>query len=115
MGHKRPVPGVVGGTGIQIELETLTAPTSDSNSDPRVFYVHNFLSAEETDELIRFSTADENEFKMRPSTGGTHKAWNQGGSNARMTTRTSENAFDMVRKILANVLENAILSSYLMT
>ena len=48
-------------------------------------------------------------------TGGTHKAWNQGGSDARMTTRTSENAFDMVRKILANVLVNAILSSYLMT
>ena len=67
VGHKRPVPGVVGGTGIQIELETLTAPTSDSNSDPRVFYVHNFLSAEETDELIRFSTADENVYKMRPS------------------------------------------------
>jgi hypothetical protein len=73
IGHKRPVPGVVGGTGTQIELETLTEPTSDDNSAPRVFYVHNFLSAEETDELIRFSTADENMYKMRPSTGGTHK------------------------------------------
>lgn len=73
VGHKRLVPGVVGGTGTQIELETLTEPTSEKNSAPRVFYVHNFLSAEETDELIRFSTADENPYKMRPSTGGTHK------------------------------------------
>uniref|UniRef100_A0A7S2Q2T0 Fe2OG dioxygenase domain-containing protein n=2 Tax=Skeletonema marinoi TaxID=267567 RepID=A0A7S2Q2T0_9STRA len=107
VGHKRPVPGVVGGTGTQIELETLTEPTSDPNSDPRVFYVHNFLSAEETDELIRFSTADENQYKMRPSTGGTHKAWNQGGSEARLTTRTSENAFDMQTKNAANIKRRA--------
>ena len=88
VGHKRPVPGLVGGTGTQIELETLTEPTDTSNSPPRVFYVHNFLSAQETDDLIEFSTSDKNEYAMRPSTGGTHKAWNQGGSEARMTTRT---------------------------
>ena len=96
VGYKRIVPGVYGGNGKQIELETLTEPSPDaSTSDPRVFYIHNFLSPEETDEFIRFSTAEENPYKMAPSTGGTHKAWNQGGQNARLTTRTSENAFDI--------------------
>ena len=107
VGHRRPVPGVVGGTGAQIELESLTEPTSDPNSDPRVFYVHNFLSAEETDELIRFSMADENPYKLQPSTGGTHKAWNQGGAGARLTTRTSENAFDMQTRNAANIKRRA--------
>jgi prolyl 4-hydroxylase len=53
------------------------------------------LSAAEADEFVAFSTADENPYKMAPSTGGTHKAWNQGGAEARLTTRTSENAFDI--------------------
>ena len=93
VGYKRPVPGLVGGNGKQIELETLTEPSSvTSNTDPRVFYVHNFLSEEEADAFVKFSTADENPYKMAHSTGGTHKAWNQGGENARLTTRTSMNA-----------------------
>ena len=96
VGYKRLLPGLFGGDGKQIELETLTEPSIDSaNTDPRVFYVHNFLSAAEADEFVAFSTADENPYKMAPSTGGTHKAWNQGGAEARLTTRTSENAFDI--------------------
>ncbi len=96
VGYKRPVPGVFGGDGKQVELETLTEPSTDKvSSDPRVFYVHNFLSPEEAEGFIRFSTAEENPYKMAPSTGGTHKAWNQGGADARLTTRTSENAFDI--------------------
>jgi len=91
VGYKRLVPGLFGGDGKQIELETLTEPSFDSaNTDPRVFYVHNFLSAAEADEFVNFSTAEENPYKMAPSTGGTHKAWNQGGADARLTTRTSE-------------------------
>ncbi|KAL3810907.1 hypothetical protein ACHAXA_008757 [Cyclostephanos tholiformis] len=108
VGYKRPVPGVFGGDGKQIELETLTAPSTDKvSSDPRVFYVHNFLSAEEADEFIRFSTAEENPYKMAPSTGGTHKAWNQGGADARLTTRTSENAFDITTPNSFNVKKRA--------
>ena len=96
VGYRRPVLGLFGGDGKQIELETLTEPTLDaSSSDPRVFYIHNFLSSAEADEFIRFSTAPENPYKMAPSTGGTHKAWNQGGADARLSTRTSENAFDV--------------------
>ena len=80
VGYKRPIPGVFGGDGKQIELETLTEPSADKHSsDPRVFYIHNFLSADEADEFVRFSTAEENPYKMAPSTGGTHKAWNQVG------------------------------------
>jgi len=96
VGYKRAIPGLHGRNGKQIELETLTEPSPDaSSSDPRVFYIHNFLSPEEADEFVRYSTADENQYKMAPSTGGTHKAWNQGGDAARLTTRTSENAFDI--------------------
>lgn len=107
VGYKRPVPGVVGGNGKQIELETLTEPTSKHSSDPRVFYIHNFLSPEEADEFVRFSTAAENPYKMAPSTGGTHKAWNQGGASARLTTRTSENAFDISTQNSRNVKQRA--------
>ncbi|EED90233.1 hypothetical protein THAPSDRAFT_263536, partial [Thalassiosira pseudonana CCMP1335] len=67
--------------------------------DPRVFYVHNFLSADEADELVAFS--------MAPSTGGTHKAWNQGGSNAKLTTRTSMNAFDITTKLSFRIKRRA--------
>ena len=98
VGYKRPVPGLVGGNGKQIELETLTEPSSiPSKTDPRVFYVHNFLSEEEADAFVKFSTAEENPYKMAHSTGGTHKAWNQGGENARLTTRTSMNAVSALR------------------
>jgi hypothetical protein len=97
VGYKRPVPGLVGGNGKQIELETLTEPSPvSSQSDPRVFYVHNFLSEEEADAFVKFSTAEENPYKMAHSTGGTHKAWNQGGENARLTTRTSMNAVSSI-------------------
>jgi len=44
---------------------------------------------------------------MAPSTGGTHKAWNQGGASARLTTRTSENAFDISTQNSRNVKERA--------
>ena len=58
LGHRRPVSGVYGGDGKQIELETLTEPTENvMSSEPRVFYVHNFLSAEEADTFVKFSTA----------------------------------------------------------
>ena len=108
VGYRRPVLGLFGGDGKQIELETLTEPTLDaSSSDPRVFYIHNFLSSAEADEFIRFSTAPENPYKMAPSTGGTHKAWNQGGADARLTTRTSENAFDVTTENSNNVKQRA--------
>eukprot|EP00804_Cyclotella_cryptica_P010213 CCRYP_013830-RA/>CCRYP_013830-RA protein AED:0.44 eAED:0.44 QI:0/0/0/1/1/1/3/0/483 len=108
VGYKRPVPGLVGGNGKQIELETLTEPSSSSaTSDPRVFYVHNFLSDEEADEFIRFSTAEENPYKMAHSTGGTHKAWNQGGENARLATRTSMNAFDITTELSFRIKQRA--------
>lgn len=108
VGYKRPVPGVYGGNGKQIELETLTEPSPHaSTSDPRVFYIHNFLSPEEADEFVRYSTADENPYKMAPSTGGTHKAWNQGGASARLDTRTSENAFDISTQNSRNVKKRA--------
>ena len=58
LGHRRPVSGVYGGDGKQVELETLTEPTENAaSSEPRVFYVHNFLSAAEADEFVKFSTA----------------------------------------------------------
>lgn len=107
VGHKRAVPGVVGGNGKQIELETLTEPSDSKDTDPRVFYVHNFLSADEADELVAFSVSDDNPYKMAPSTGGTHKAWNQGGSNAKLSTRTSMNAFDITTKLSFRIKRRA--------
>lgn len=108
VGYKRPVPGLVGGNGKQIELETLTEPSSSSvSSNPRVFYVHNFLSEQEADEFIRFSTAEENPYKMAHSTGGTHKAWNQGGEGARISTRTSMNAFDITTPLSFHIKKRA--------
>jgi len=108
LGHRRPVSGVYGGDGKQVELETLTEPTENAaSSEPRVFYVHNFLSAAEADEFVKFSTAPENPYKMAPSTGGTHKAWNQGGDGAVLTTRTSENAFDITTKQSFDVKKRA--------
>lgn len=58
--------------------------------------MHNFLSEDEADAFVKFSTAEENPYKMAHSTGGTHKAWNQGGAGARLTTRTSMNAVSYV-------------------
>lgn len=61
--------------------------------------MHNFLSEDEADAFVKFSTAEENPYKMAHSTGGTHKAWNQGGAGARLTTRTSMNAVSCVSSI----------------
>ena len=108
VGYKRPVPGLIGGKGKQIELETLTEPSSTSSeSDPRVFYIHNFLSEEEADAFVQFSTAEENPYKMAHSTGGTHKSWNQGGEHARLTTRTSMNAFDITTPLSYDIKKRA--------
>ena len=106
VGYKRPVAGLVGGTGVQVELETLTEPGTDT-SDPRVFYVHNFLSPDEAQAFVDFSTSDDNPYKMAPSTGGTHKAWNQGGSGATLKTRTSMNAFDVTTKLSYEIKKRA--------
>jgi len=106
VGYKRPVTGLVGGTGVQVELETLTEPGTDT-SDPRVFYVHNFLSPDEAQAFVDFSTSDDNPYKMAPSTGGTHKAWNQGGSGATLKTRTSMNAFDVTTKLSYEIKKRA--------
>ena len=106
VGYKRPVAGLVGGTGVQVELETLTEPGTDG-ADPRVFYVHNFLSPDEAQAFVDFSTSDDNPYKMAPSTGGTHKAWNQGGSGATLKTRTSMNAFDVTTKLSYEIKKRA--------
>ena len=106
VGYKRPVAGLVGGTGVQVELETLTEPGTDG-TDPRVFYVHNFLSPDEAQAFVDFSTSDDNPYKMAPSTGGTHKAWNQGGSGATLKTRTSMNAFDVTTKLSYEIKKRA--------
>ena len=106
VGYKRPVAGLVGGTGVQVELETLTEPGTDA-ADPRVFYVHNFLSPDEAQAFVDFSTSDDNPYKMAPSTGGTHKAWNQGGSGATLKTRTSMNAFDVTTKLSYEIKKRA--------
>ena len=105
VGYKRPVTGLVGGTGVQVELETLTEP--GTSVDPRVFYVHNFLSPDEAQAFVDFSTSDNNPYKMAPSTGGTHKAWNQGGSGATLKTRTSMNAFDVTTKLSYEIKKRA--------
>jgi hypothetical protein len=106
VGYRRPVTGLVGGTGVQVELETLTVPGADG-ADPRVFYVHNFLSPDEAQAFVDFSTSDDNPYKMAPSTGGTHKAWNQGGSGATLKTRTSMNAFDITTKLSYEIKKRA--------
>lgn len=72
----------------KIELEPLSV-------NPRVFYVHNFMSPEEADKLVARATDKSNPYSIRPSTVG-HQAWNQGaGKDATNPTRTSENAFDL--------------------
>jgi len=91
-GHRVTVPGIMSSSDEPIELETLS--TGEPGS-PRVFYVHNFLSDDEAKQLIDFSTDPKNPYGMQPSTAGTEKAWNQGGTTSRTTTRTSMNAFDI--------------------
>ena len=105
VGYKRAVPGLVGGNGEQVEIETLSEP--NGGSDPRVFYVHNFLSEHETQALIDYSTDEKNPYKMARSTGGTHKAWNQGGSENVLSTRTSMNAFDVTTATSREIRQRA--------
>ena len=114
VGYRRAIPGLSGGTGEQIELESLTDDgdrdgrgNRSRHASPRLFYVHNFLSSAEADELIRFSTSPSNPYRMAPSTGGTHKAWDQGGSTAVLPTRTSMNAFDVTTKTSADIKRRA--------
>jgi prolyl 4-hydroxylase len=102
VGLKRTVPGLFGASKLAVELETLTDPSD--GKDPRVFYVHNFLTANETEHLIRFATAEENPYKIARSTAGTHKAWSQeGGREATTSTRTSMNAFDTQTAIAKDI------------
>lgn len=93
VGRRVSVPGVTSPTELPIELETLTMGRP---GEPRVFYVHNFLSKEETEHLISFATDDANPYKMAPSTAATHHSWSEGGRKATSSQRTSENAFDMM-------------------
>ena len=68
-----------------IELEVLA-------KSPRVLYVHNFLSQEETESLVAFAESDANPYSMQPSTVGP-ESWTSGGKSSTSTLRTSENAF----------------------
>uniref|UniRef100_A0A7S2A4Z6 Fe2OG dioxygenase domain-containing protein n=1 Tax=Ditylum brightwellii TaxID=49249 RepID=A0A7S2A4Z6_9STRA len=96
VGLKRVVPGLSGDDGKPVEIETLTDPNDDDGFSPRIFYVHNFLSTKEADELIRISMAEDNPYKMAQSTAGSHKSWDkEGGRDAVSSTRTSMNAFDI--------------------
>mmetsp|Transcript_29826 Transcript_29826/g.45735 ORF Transcript_29826/g.45735 Transcript_29826/m.45735 type:complete len:407 (+) Transcript_29826:68-1288(+) len=88
IGSKIVIPDVTSPSGIPMELEVLS-------HSPRVFYVHNFMSQDETNTLIDYATSEDNPYKMARSTGGTHKSWNQGGRGDTLTTRTSMNAFDI--------------------
>jgi len=106
VGHKVPVRDVQSPNpnGKQIELETLSTGQGET---PRVFYIHNFMSESETDQLISHATNPENPYKMAPSTAGTMKAWNQGGSQDIVSTRTSMNAFDIETENAMNIKRRA--------
>ena len=69
--------------------------------------MHNFLSQDEAEAFVEFSTSDDNPYKMARSTGGTHKAWNQGGAGATLKTRTSMNAFDVTTKLSYDIKKRA--------
>ena len=105
VGLKRTVPGLFSESGSPVEIETLTDP--QNGHDPRVFYVHNFMSKAETEHLISFATDDRNPYKMAPSTAATHKSWSEGGRGAVSTTRTSMNAFDMMTPVSFRIKERA--------
>ena len=44
-----------------------------------MFYIHNFMSDEETDYLMASAINPKNPYKMAPSTAATHKSWSEGG------------------------------------
>jgi hypothetical protein len=71
-----------------VTLETLS-------ESPKAFYVHNFLSDEEADNLVSFAQdAKNNPYALRPSTTG-HKSWTEGGDKSTNSQRTSLNGFDI--------------------
>jgi prolyl 4-hydroxylase len=100
VGNKVEVPGVVSPSGKPIILEAL----SDS---PKVFYIHNFMSDEETNYLMASAVNPKNPYKMAPSTAATHKSWSEGGRGNTMSTRTSMNAFDMVSQVALGIKHRA--------
>ena len=66
------------------------------SSSPHVFHVSNFLTDQEMDDLKAYSTSQQNPYRMSRSTAGTHQSWDkQGGKDNVISTRTSENAFDI--------------------
>jgi prolyl 4-hydroxylase len=74
----------------KVELETI-------NLSPRVFYVHNFMSAEEADALVAFAQDTKNNpYSLRRSTTG-HKSWTEVTEEEKeeitSSQRTSENGF----------------------
>jgi prolyl 4-hydroxylase len=74
----------------QIELEVIS-------EKPRVFFVHNFLSDDEIEKLIRRAEDPSNPYALKPSTVGP-ESWVQKKSIEKRETssvRTSENAFDV--------------------
>jgi prolyl 4-hydroxylase len=100
IGNKVEVPGVTSPSGKPIILEAL----SDS---PKVFYVHNFMSDDETNYLMASAVNPKNPYKMAPSTAATHKSWSEGGRQNTMSTRTSMNAFDMVSSVALGIKHRA--------
>ena len=66
------------------------------SSVPNVFHISNFLSNQEMEDLIAYSTSQQNPYRMSRSTAGTHQSWDkQGGKENIISTRTSDNAFDI--------------------
>jgi len=75
------------GKDYPITVETL-------NDSPKIFYVSNFMSIEETETLVEFSQSPDNPYSLRPSTTG-HKSWTEGGQKNTNSQRTSLNGFDI--------------------
>jgi hypothetical protein len=68
IGRRFAVSGIKGAAGNPpVELEALSL-------EPRLFYVHNFLSTAETAALIAKAEDQSNPYSIRPSTTG-HKSW----------------------------------------
>ena len=88
IGHRFAVPDVQSPVAERpIELEMYSR-------SPKVFHVHNFLSAEEVRFLVKKAQSKDNPYSIRPSTTG-HKSWTQGGEAEVASTRTSHNGFDV--------------------
>jgi hypothetical protein len=63
-------------------------------TSPKAFYIANFLSDAEAEELVAFAQDEKNPYRLRPSTTG-HKSWTQGGEKSTNSRRTSLNGFDI--------------------